>query len=99
MIALKLPLDSQFWSDNLHVWLRDALAWMLDPNNAVSVKQKIVNTISIRLLQITITYVGLGYIDPSKSIFNKKNVALTIRVVLNTNQVIEKAGLTFTCYK
>ena len=72
---------------------------MLDANKAVSVKQKIVNTISIRLLQITITYVGLGYIDPSKSIFNKKNVALTIRVVLNTNQVIEKAGLTFTCYK
>mgnify|MGYP001810820051 CR=1 FL=1 len=72
---------------------------MLDANNAVSVKQKIVNTISTRLLQITITYVGLGYIDPSRNIFNKKNVALTMRVVLNTNQVIEKAGLTFTCYK
>ena len=72
---------------------------MLAANNAVSVKQNMVNTISMRLLQITTIYVGLGYIDPSKSIFNRKKVALTMRVVLNINQVIEKAGLTFTCYK
>ena len=72
---------------------------MLDANNAVSVKQNIVNTISIRLLQITTICVGLGYIDPSNSIFNKKKVALTIRVVLNTIHVMENAGLTFTCCK